>query len=200
MGDTYPPTVIYNCKLVIFRMRITKVTTKTGDKGETSLGRGERVRKDHPRVNALGDLDYLNSVIGWTVSPFSDSQIGRELKKIQQDIFNISGDISLPDSESVLLKKERIKDIEDHIDIITNKLPPLEEFILPGGSELISRLHIARTSCRNAERSLISMYGNENLNQLHAKYMNRLSDYLFLLARLVKHNEGVKEEHWDLEK
>ena len=200
MGDTYPPTVIYNCKLVIFRMRITKVTTKTGDKGETSLGRGERVRKDHPRVNALGDLDYLNSVIGWTMSSFSDSQIGRELKKIQQDIFNISGDISLPDSESVLLKKERIKDIEDHIDIITNKLPPLKEFILPGGSELISRLHIARTSCRNAERSLISMYGNENLNQLHAKYMNRLSDYLFLLARLVKHNEGVKEEHWDLEK
>ncbi len=200
MGDTYPPTVIYYCKLVIFRMRITKVTTKTGDKGETSLGRGERVRKDHPRVNALGDLDYLNSVIGWTVSLFSDSQIGRELKKIQQDIFNISGDISLPDSESVLLKKERIKDIEDHIDVITNKLPPLKEFILPGGSELISRLHIARTSCRNAERSLISMYGNENLNQLHAKYMNRLSDYLFLLARLVKHNEGVKEEHWDLEK
>ena len=200
MGDTCPPATIYNCKLVIFRMRITKVTTKTGDKGETSLGTGERVRKDHPRVNALGDLDYLNSVIGWTVSSFSDSQIGQELKKIQQDIFNISGDISLPDSESVLLKKERIKDIEDHIDIIANKLPPLKEFILPGGSELISRLHISRTSCRNAERSLISMYGNENLNQLHAKYMNRLSDYLFLLARLVKHNEGVKEEHWDLEK
>ena len=200
MGDTYPNATIYNCKLVIFRMRITKVTTKTGDKGETSLGTGERVRKDHPRVNALGDLDYLNSVIGWTVSSFSDSQIGRELKKIQQDIFNISGDISLPDSESVLLKKERIKDIEDQIDIITNKLPPLKEFILPGGSELISRLHIARTSCRNAERSLISMYGNDNLNQLHAKYMNRLSDYLFLLARLVKHNEGAKEEHWDLEK
>ena len=200
MGDTCPHAAIYNCKLVIFQMRITKVTTKTGDRGETSLGTGERVRKDHPRVNVLGDLDYLNSVIGWTVSSFSDSQIGQELKKIQQDIFNISGDISLPDSESALLKKERIKDIEDHIDIITNKLPPLKEFILPGGSELISRLHIARTSCRNAERSLISMYGNENLNQLHAKYMNRLSDYLFLLARLVKHNEGVKEEHWDLEK
>ena len=200
MGDTCPPAAIYNCKLVIFRMRITKVTTKTGDTGETSLGTGERVRKDHPRVNALGDLDYLNSVIGWTVSSLSDSHIGQELKNIQQDIFNISGDISLPDSESVLLKKERIKDIEDHIDVITNKLPPLKEFILPGGSELISRLHIARTSCRNAERSLISMYGNENLNQLHAKYMNRLSDYLFLLARLVKHNEGVKEEHWDLEK
>jgi len=200
MGDTCPPAAIYNCKLVIFRMRITKVTTKTGDTGETSLGTGERVRKDHPRVNALGDLDYLNSVIGWTVSSLSDSHIGQELKNIQQDIFNISGDISLPDSEPVLLKKERIKDIEDHIDIITNKLPPLKEFILPGGSELISRLHIARTSCRNAERSLISMYGNQNLNQLHAKYMNRLSDYLFLLARLVKHNEGVKEEHWDLEK
>ena len=200
MGDTCPPAAIYNCKLVIFRMRITKVTTKTGDTGETSLGTGERVRKDHPRVNALGDLDYLNSVIGWTVSSLSDSHIGQELKNIQQDIFNISGDISLPDIESVLLKKDRIKAIEDQIDIITNKLPPLKEFILPGGSELISRLHIARTSCRNAERSLISMYGNQNLNHLHAKYMNRLSDYLFLLARLVKHNEGVKEEHWDLEK
>ena len=200
MGDTCTHAAIYNCKLVIFRMRITKVTTKTGDNGETSLGTGERVRKDHPRVNALGDLDYLNSVIGWTVSSFSDSQIGQELKKIQQDIFNISGDISLPGSESVLLNKERIKDIEDHIDIIAKKLPPLKEFILPGGSELISRLHISRTSCRNAERSLISMYGNENLNQLHAKYMNRLSDYLFLLARLVKHNEGSKEEHSDLEK
>ena len=181
-------------------MRITKVTTKTGDAGQTSLGSGERVKKDHPRVNLLGDLDHLNSVIGWTITSFSDNHIIEELKKIQQDIFNISGDVSLPDRESVLLKEDRIGYIENKIDKITKELPPLKEFILPGGSECISRLHISRTSCRKAERSLISMCEDTELNDLHIKYMNRLSDYLFLLARFVKHTEGVNEEHWALEK
>ena len=181
-------------------MRITKVTTKTGDTGTTSLGSGERVKKDHPRVNLLGDLDHLNSVVGWTITVFSDNYIIEELKKIQQDIFNISGDISLPDRKSVLLTEERILYIESQIDKITKELPPLKEFILPGGSECISRLHISRTSCRKAERSLISMYDDTELNELHTKYMNRLSDYLFLLARLVKHTEGVNEEHWALKK
>jgi cob(I)alamin adenosyltransferase len=181
-------------------MRITKVTTKTGDTGTTSLGSGERVKKDHPRVNLLGDLDHLNSVVGWTITVFSDNHIIEELKKIQQDIFNISGDISLPDRKSVLLTEERILYIESQIDKITKELPPLKEFILPGGSECISRLHISRTSCRKAERSLISMYDDTELNELHTKYMNRLSDYLFLLARLVKHTEGVNEEHWALKK
>ena len=181
-------------------MRITKVTTKTGDTGTTNLGSGERVKKDHPRVNLLGDLDHLNSVIGWTITSFSDNHIIEELKKIQQDIFNISGDVSLPDRESVLLKEDRIGYIENKIDKITKELPPLKEFILPGGSECISRLHISRTSCRKAERSLISMCEDNELNDLHAKYMNRLSDYLFLLARFVKHTEGVNEEHWALEK
>ena len=181
-------------------MRITKVTTKTGDTGTTSLGSGERVKKDHPRVNLLGDLDHLNSVVGWTITVFSDNHIIEELKKIQQDIFNISGDISLPDRKSVLLTEERILYIESQIDKITKELPPLKEFILPGGSECISRLHISRTSCRKAERSLISIYDDTELNELHTKYMNRLSDYLFLLARLVKHTEGVNEEHWALKK
>ena len=181
-------------------MRITKVTTKTGDTGTTSLGSGERVKKDHPRVNLLGDLDHLNSVVGWTITVFSDNHIIEELKRIQQDIFNISGDISLPDRKSILLTEERILYIESQIDKITKELPPLKEFILPGGSECISRLHISRTSCRKAERSLISMYDDTELNELHTKYMNRLSDYLFLLARLVKHTEGVNEEHWALKK
>ena len=181
-------------------MRITRVTTKTGDMGETSLGTGTRVRKDHPRVSVLGDLDHLNSIIGWTICSCVNIHLAGELKNIQQDIFNISGDISLPYTESKLLKKERLDAIEEHIDKITKKLPPLREFILPGGSEFISRLHIARTSCRKAERSLVSMYNNEDFNELHAKYINRLSDYLFLFARLVNHNEGAEEEHWLLDK
>ncbi len=181
-------------------MRITKVTTKTGDAGKTSLGSGERVKKNHPRVNLLGDLDHLNSVIGWTITPFSDNHIIEELKRIQQDIFNISADISLPDRESVLLTEDRLVYIENQIDKIAKELPTLKEFILPGGSECVSRLHISRTSCRKAERSLVSMYDDTELNDLHAQYMNRLSDYLFLLARFVKYTEGVNEEHWALKK
>ena len=181
-------------------MRITKVTTKTGDTGQTSLGSGERVKKDHPRVNLLGDLDHLNSVVGWTITSLSDDHIVEELKKIQQDIFNISGDISLTDKKSFLLKKERLIYIESQIVKITRELPPLKEFILPIGSECVTRLHISRTSCRKAERSLVSMYDNIELNDLHLKYMNRLSDYLFILARIVKHTEGKNEEYWTLDK
>ena len=106
----------------------------------------------------------------------------------------------MPDRESVLLTEDRLVYIENQIDKIAKELPTLKEFILPGGSECVSRLHISRTSCRKAERSLVSMYDDTELNDLHAQYMNRLSDYLFLLARFVKYTEGVNEEHWALKK
>ena len=181
-------------------MRITKVTTKTGDAGETGLGTGQRVQKNHPRIMVLGELDHLNSIIGWVISACEDKELAKPLKNIQQDIFNIGADMSLPERDADLLKKERLTDLEHQIDSITSILPPLKEFILPGGSEFISRIHIARTSCRNTEREMISMFNNEGASELHGKYINRLSDYLFLLARLVKHIEGVEEEHWRLEK
>ena len=181
-------------------MRITKVTTKTGDAGETALGSGKRVQKDHLRIMVLGELDHLNSIIGWAISACGNKELTKPLKNIQQDIFNIGADMSLPERDADLLKKERLTDLEHQIDSITNVLPPLKEFILPGGNELISRIHIARTTCRNTERAMISMFNSEGVNELHGKYINRLSDYLFSLARLVKHNEGVKEEHWAFEK
>ena len=181
-------------------MRITKVTTKTGDAGQTSLGTGQKVKKDHPRVNVLGELDHLNSIIGWAVSVCPSNQLALNLKNIQQDIFNISADMSLPEREVDLLKNKRIADLEDHIDKMTDILPPLKEFILPGGSEFVSRLHIVRTSCRNAERSLVTMFKNVTSNNIYLKYINRLSDYLFLLARLAKNNEGSQEEFWVFEK
>ena len=181
-------------------MRITKVTTRTGDTGQTSLGSGERVKKNHPRINLLGELDHFNSVIGWTITSFSDNNIIKKLKSIQQDIFNISGDVSIPEGGSGLLKEERLIYIESQIESITSQLPPLREFILPGGSESASRLHIARTVCRKVERALVATYENDEFNDMHLKYINRLSDYLFLLARLAKHNEGLNEEHWDLNK
>ena len=200
MGHSDSNAAFYNCQLVILWMRITKVTTKTGDAGETGLGSGNRVQKNHPRIMVLGELDHLNSIIGWAISACGNKELTKPLKNIQQDIFNIGADMSLPERDADLLKKERLTDLEHQIDSITNVLPPLKEFILPGGNELISRIHIARTSCRNTERAMVSMFNNEGIDELHGKYINRLSDYLFSLARLVKYNEGVKDEHWTLEK
>ena len=181
-------------------MRITKVTTKTGDAGKTSLGTGQIVKKDHPRVNVLGELDHLNSIIGWAVSACPSNQLATDLKNIQQDVFNISADMSLPENKTNLLKNERVVELENHIGKMTDILPPLKEFILPGGSEFVCRLHIIRTSCRNAERSMVTMFADDCTDNAHLKYINRLSDYLFLLARLAKHNEGSKEEFWVFEK
>ena len=181
-------------------MRITKVTTKTGDGGKTSLGNGQRVHKNHPIINTLGELDYLNSIIGWAEVESTNESYSFELKNIQQDIFNISGDLSLPNSDISLLKEERIIHLEKMIKSMNEELPPLEEFILPGGSEFNARLHIARTTCRNSERSLVSLHLEHNKNEIHAKYLNRLSDYLFLLARDVAQSKNQSEEHWELEK
>jgi cob(I)alamin adenosyltransferase len=200
MGRPDSNAAFYHSQLVILWMRITKVTTKTGDAGETGLGSGKRVQKNHPRIMVLGELDHLNSIIGWAISACGNKELAKPLKNIQQDIFNIGADMSLPERDADLLKKERLTDLEHQIDSITNVLPPLKEFILPGGNELISRIHIARTTCRNTERAMISMFNSEGVNELHGKYINRLSDYLFSLARLVKHNEGVEEEHWAFEK
>ena len=200
MGHSDSNAAFYHSQLVILWMRITKVTTKTGDAGQTGLGTGQRVQKNHPRIMVLGELDHLNSFIGWVISACGNKELAKPLKNIQQDIFNIGADMSLPERDADLLKKERLTDLEHQIDSITNVLPPLKEFILPGGNELISRIHIARTTCRNTERSMVSMFNSEGVNELHGKYINRLSDYLFSLARLVKHNEGVEEEHWAFEK
>jgi len=200
MGRSNSNASFYHCQLVILWMRITKVTTKTGDSGKTGLGTGQRVEKNHPRIMVLGELDHLNSIIGWVISACENKELAKSLKNIQQDIFNIGADMSLPERDANLLKKERLTDLEHQIDGITKVLPPLKEFILPGGSEFISRIHIARTSCRNTERAMVSMFNSEGIDELHGKYINRLSDYLFLLARFVKHNEGVEEEHWRFEK
>ena len=180
-------------------MRITKVTTKTGDDGKTSLADGKRVKKNHVIIDALGELDHLNAVIGWAVAS-SSKKNSKVLKSVQQDIFNISGDISLPDGKSKLLKEERISFLENQIIVMSKSLPPLKEFILPGGDEFNARLHISRTTARNTERCLVAMQEDEGRNILHLKYLNRLSDYLFLLARAVGLSENIEEEHWELNK
>ena len=177
-------------------MRITKVTTKVGDNGKTNLGDGSLVSKSSYRVCAFGSIDNLNSFIGW-VSVISSSTLQNKLKNIQQDLFNIGGELSIPNENLNLIKINRLAWLESEINVINKKLPPLKEFILPNGSELCTRIHIARTQCRNAERDLVKLSEKEEIPSLHNKYLNRLSDYFFVLAREAQLESNNNEIHWD---
>ena len=177
-------------------MRITKVTTKTGDKGKTALGDGSRVKKDSLRVHCLGSIDELNSSIGLAsvmlpVKPIID------LKSVQNDLLNIGAEISMPDVKKKFLNKDRILFLEKEIESINKDLPPLEEFILPGGNDLCSRIHMARSICRRAERDLVSLNSKEQISPEVLKYINRLSDYLFVVARLLIQISDSDEIQWN---
>ena len=141
-------------------MRITKVTTKTGDMGETGLANGERVSKNSPRIHAMGSLDKLNSFIGWT-RVNADENINNVLEAIQQDLFNIGGELAIPDVEMNLFNNSRLDWLDKQTELYNQQLPPLDEFILPGGTELASRLHIARAECRETERYIICLSEQE---------------------------------------
>ena len=180
-------------------MRITKVTTKTGDMGETGLANGERVSKNSPRIHAMGSLDKLNSFIGWT-RVNADENINNVLEAIQQDLFNIGGELAIPDVEMNLFNNSRLDWLDKQTELYNQQLPPLDEFILPGGTELASRLHIARAECRETERYIICLSEQEFVSDLHKKYLNRLSDFLFNLSRIVVKDKGVSEISWDYNK
>ena len=176
-------------------MRITKVTTRTGDAGQTGLGNGERVSKNSLRVNAMGSVDKLNSIVGWARVE-SNKQSDKPLEEIQQDLFNLGGELAIPDVQINLLKDSRIGWLDSNIDEINALLPPLNEFVLPGGSEFNARVHIARSECRDAERAIIALSENEYVPSNHKKYINRLSDFLFVLSRLETFQKGQKEIVW----
>ncbi|MEE8334982.1 MAG: cob(I)yrinic acid a,c-diamide adenosyltransferase [Candidatus Neomarinimicrobiota bacterium] len=176
-------------------MRITKVTTKAGDGGRTSLGDGQIVAKSHPRIAALGDLDELNACLGFTRLKASD-YADVELEQIQQDLFNLGGEMSLPGREGSLLGEKRLKFLEERIAEMNSSLPALKEFILPGGDEFSSRVHLCRTICRRAERSIVILKESGADVNIWIKYINRLSDYLFVLARFHMHNLGKDQVLW----
>jgi len=177
-------------------MRITKVTTKTGDQGDTTLGDGSHVSKNNARIHSLGSIDELNASIGLArVTLSEDHEV--DLKSIQNDLFNIGGELSIPKVDKTLLHEDRVDFLEKMIKSINKQLPPLEEFIIPGGSETGARLHVARSICRRAERDLVSLNNIEKLSTDILIYVNRLSDYLFVLARLVIDKSGIKETQWD---
>ncbi len=199
MGCTNSDALVYCCNILVFNMRITKVTTKTGDTGETGLGNGERVSKNSPRVHAMGSIDKLNSIIGWARTLTSKDTFDI-LGLVQQDLFNMGGEIAIPDVEMNLLDESRVGWLDSLTDQYNEQLPPLNEFILPGGNELSSRLHISRTECREAERNLIALSEDEFVSSTHKKYLNRLSDFLFVLARAVSSNANIEEISWEYER
>ena len=177
-------------------MRISKVTTKSGDKGNTSLGNGERVSKSHLLINLLGDIDELNSQLGSAISSCKSESISSELESIQQDLFNLGGEISIINSGTILINNDKVEFLEERIDELNQTLKPLKEFIMPGGDEFCSRVHLARAVCRRAERSCVAILDLVKEKNIWLPYLNRLSDYLFVLARYVSSQRGSEEILW----
>jgi len=180
-------------------MRITKVTTKTGDKGMTRLGTNEVVSKSSLEIHVLGDLDELSSVLGMVKVSGQSEDFKSDIENIQNDIFNIGGEVSLGNNGDKLLKEDRIDTLEKEIENITNKLSPLKEFLLPGENGLSSIIHHARSVCRRAERSLVALTEKKSYRYIWIQYLNRLSDYLFVLARKSGKVKGQSERMWKRE-
>lgn len=178
------------------KKRITKVYTKTGDDGQTSLVGGKRVSKASPRVDSYGDVDELNSVLGISRSNIKDSELEDILITVQNDLFIMGGDLATPrDSEYKVprVTDEMVKAIENHIDKYLEEVGSLKEFILPGGDSGGAYLHLARTVCRRAERKVVELGKTEVINGSVMVYLNRLSDLLFVLARVDNKRSGRGE-------
>lgn len=179
--------------------RLTSIVTRTGDNGTTGLGDGSRLSKTAPRVMAMGDVDELNSAIGMLlavgISGDEDLETPKLLRSVQQDLFDLGGELSIPGY--TLLKPERVGALDEWLKKANAKLPRLEEFILPGGSLAAAQAHVARTVCRRAERSAVALTESNTVNAAVLQYLNRLSDLLFVLARLLNRLAGGVDEQWD---
>jgi len=181
-------------------MKKSRVYTKTGDKGKTGLIGGTRVSKNDVRLEAYGTIDELNSYIGLLRS-YGTDELNKIIIGIQNQLFNIGSYLATDDSVSdfrtnIKLEEVRIEELEKEIDKLEQGLPQLTGFILPGGHESVSFCHIARTVCRRAERRVISMSEQFETDGWIVRYLNRLSDFLFVLSRYFSGNFGVKEIHW----
>ena len=177
-------------------MRITKVTTKVGDKGTTALGDGSIVSKSDLRIKCIGEVDELNSFIGHAKIVTNDNEIVSELSEIQNNLLNLGGELSVPKKQLDLIKERSIVQLEIIIDELNKEIPPLKDFILPGGDEFSARLHIARSVCRRVERSIVKLIEEEKGRNVWIKYLNRLSDYFFVLARFHAIKNNVIENQW----
>jgi cob(I)alamin adenosyltransferase len=174
-----------------------KIYTRTGDQGQTSLFGGMRVAKDDPRIEAYGTVDELSSLLGVSRASGAPDETGAELERVQSDLFEIGAHLASPGSSRFTgVGESRIGDLERAIDAMENELLPLTTFILPGGSLAASHLHVARTVCRRAERCVVALHDDSPATQSTIRYLNRLSDYLFVAARFSNLSAGVADIPW----
>lgn len=175
--------------------RLTKIYTRTGDDGTTGLGDGNRIAKDHRRVEAYGTVDEANSAIGMVLAVSDVPQAVREcLTEVQHDLFDLGGELCIPGY--VAIKAEFVERLEHALDGFNENLPPLKDFILPGGGPSAAACHLARTVCRRAERRVWSLAHQEEVNPEGLRYLNRLSDLLFVIARVLARHEQGTEVLW----
>jgi cob(I)alamin adenosyltransferase len=174
--------------------RLSKITTRTGDAGETGLGNGARVPKDSARVTALGDLDELNSAIGVVLAEDVPPEIRAVLEQVQHDLFDLGGEVSIPGH--TLLSETQVQALEAALEQWNRGVPPLKEFILPGGSRAAAAAHLARTVCRRGERTLVALGRREKIGDAARRYLNRLSDLLFVAGRSLNRAAGRGDVLW----
>lgn len=181
-----------------------KIYTKTGDKGETGLFNGQRVRKDSLRVETYGTVDELNTVVGLALAFCENETLEKDLLRISNWLFNLGSDLATPLSpppkwEVPRIPEEYISWLESRMDHYESSMPPLKSFVLPGGNRLSAHLHNARTVCRRAERLAVSLASHEELSPHSVIFLNRLSDYFFMAARYANHCLGHPDIEWDKE-
>ncbi|MFJ7140861.1 cob(I)yrinic acid a,c-diamide adenosyltransferase [Pseudomonas protegens] len=182
--------------------RLSKIYTRTGDKGETGLGDGRRVPKDHPRVEAIGEVDTLNSQLGLLLAGLNEQsgacpgleEVIAVLTPCQHRLFDLGGELAMPVYQA--LNEAEVQRLEAAIDVWNEELGPLENFILPGGSALIAQTHVCRSLARSAERRCQHLNAVEPLQGVGLAYINRLSDLLFVAARLIAKRQGIAEILW----
>ncbi len=177
--------------------RLSKLYTRTGDDGTSGLSGGERIAKNHERMNAMGTVDELNSTIGLMISKLDDEELSKMLTAIQHDLFNIGGEISMPGHS--FIKPEKITYLESRIDAYNSLVEPLKDFILPGGSEAAAVCHLARAIARRAERDVVTLHQAEPVCDTTRQYLNRLSDLLFVVARIINLRTGHPDILWNKE-
>jgi cob(I)alamin adenosyltransferase len=175
--------------------RLTRIYTRTGDDGTTGLADGSRVAKDSARIAAIGEVDELNSALGLLLAEPLPQSVSAALGSVQHDLFDLGGELSVPGHG--IIGESHVARLERELDALNERLPPLEDFILPGGSRGAAAAHLARAVCRRAERALVTLARDEAVPPLLLHYLNRLSDLLFVAARALNHEAGRGDVLWE---
>jgi cob(I)alamin adenosyltransferase len=178
--------------------RLTQIATRTGDDGTTGLGDNTRVPKDHRRVDAMGEVDELNSHIGVLLCEALPPDARELLVDIQHQLFNLGGELSIPGFE--LLKSDAVLALDEALARYNEQLPKLQEFILPAGNRAAAQAHVCRTVARRAERAVVALGAQETLREVPRQYLNRLSDLMFVLARVFNRMDGGDDVYWKSER